>query len=301
MMVLSFRAVMQTLLLAVMLLTTGAAQASSTACPQHFLNGQAPLLTNPKLAAKTRELCFSGYAVLHSGVTRTPLWSAEHLTRARIEAARQTARVNTFHPDPNLPESERAELSDYVRSGFDRGHMAPSGDMPDPQSQDESFSLANMIPQNPDNNRHLWEAIERAVRDLALRDGEVYVVTGPIFAGANVQALKGRVLVPTQIFKAVYDPKRNGAAAYVVQNTEGSDYRMISMADLQQLSGIDPFPALSLTAKAPAIELPQPRQRRPRRNEGASARVPSQPSNQPGTEDDFVGGMLEAIERIGRP
>src|SRR3954453_1234885 len=301
MMVLSFRTVLQTLLLAVMLLTTGAAQASSTACPQHFLNGQAPVLTNPKLSAQTHELCYSGYAVLHSGITRTPLWSAEHLTRERIEGARGTARVNTFHPDPNLPESERAGLSDYARSGFDRGHMAPSADMPDPQSQDESFSLANMIPQNPNNNRYLWEAIERAVRDLALRDGEAYVVTGPIFAGANLQALKGRVLVPTQIFKAVYDPKRNGAAAYVVSNAEGSDYRVLSISELEQLAGVDPFPALPLPAKATAIELPQPRQRRPRRSEGASARVPSRPSDQPGTEDDFVGGMLDAIDRMGRP
>jgi endonuclease G, mitochondrial len=301
MMVLSFRTVLQTLLLAVMLLTTGAAQASSTACPQHFLNGQAPVLTNPKLAAKTRELCYSGYAVLHSGVTRTPLWSAEHLTRERIEGARETARVNTFHPDPNLPESERAVLSDYARSGFDRGHMAPSGDMPDPQSQDESFSLANMIPQNPDNNRHLWEAIERAVRDLTMRDGEVYVVTGPIFSGENLQSLKGRVLVPTQIFKAVYDPKRHGAAAYVVQNAEGNDSRVISIAELQQLAGIDPFPALPQAAKPNAIELPKPRQRRPRRNEGPSAQAPSQPGRQPGPDDDFVGGMLEEIDRIGRP
>jgi endonuclease G len=101
-----------------------------------LLNGQPPTLVNEKLADKTRELCYAGFAVLHSGVTRTPLWSAEHLTQDRITAARGLTRQGEFHPDPNVPEAERAELSDYARSGFDRGHMSPSGDMPTIESQE---------------------------------------------------------------------------------------------------------------------------------------------------------------------
>lgn len=141
-------------------------QAAETQCPEQFWKRAPPQLLNSKLASETRQICYHGYAVLHSGLTRTPLWSAEHLTRERIEAAHGLVRENLFHPDPNLPPRERAELSDYARSGFDRGHMAPSGDMPTSLSQDESFSFANMIPQNPDNNRHLWSELEGSVRDL---------------------------------------------------------------------------------------------------------------------------------------
>ncbi|WP_407927568.1 DNA/RNA non-specific endonuclease [Belnapia mucosa] len=58
------------------------------------------------------------------------------------------------------------------RSGFDRGHMAPSGDMAPLEGQAESFSLANLVPQNPGSNRCLWEGTESAVRELALQEGE---------------------------------------------------------------------------------------------------------------------------------
>ena len=86
-------------------------------------------------------------------------------------------------------------------------HLAPAADMPDERAQHESFSLANMIPQDPQSNRGLWSGIESAVRGLARNSGELYVVSGPVFQGATLQRLRGRVLVPTHIFKAVYDPK----------------------------------------------------------------------------------------------
>ena len=107
--------------------------AAAAACPQHFFGGTAPALTNPKLTPRTRQICYTEFALLHSGLTRTPLWVAEHLTPRRASGARALNRVNNFHADPNLPPDERAELSDYVRSGFDRGHMAPAGDMTTPR------------------------------------------------------------------------------------------------------------------------------------------------------------------------
>jgi endonuclease G len=265
--------------------------AAPTACPEHFEAGQAPDLLNQKLAAKTRELCFSGYADVHSGVTRTPLWSAEHLTRERLEAQRGLERKNTFHPEPRLPTDERAELSDYARSGFDRGHMSPSGDMPDARAQDESFSLANMVPQNPNNHRNLWEGIETAVRDLTHQDGEVYVVTGPIFQGASLQRLNGRVLVPTHLYKAIYDPKRRQAGAYLVENAEGDAYQRVSIADLQEVAGIDPFPGLPQAVKASAMDLPKPR---PHGRSG-SGRTKTSQSEQPFQEKavlDFLRKLL---------
>lgn len=42
---------------------------------------------------------------MHSGVTRGPLWSAEHLVRANVEAARELVRRDSFHAEDALPRA----------------------------------------------------------------------------------------------------------------------------------------------------------------------------------------------------
>jgi endonuclease G, mitochondrial len=234
------------------------ALAAPTACPQHFFGGQAPDFLNDKVSQKTREVCFSSYAVMHSGLTRTPLYAAEHLTKDD-QIKDHPDRKDAFHPEPSLKPEDRAELADYEDSGYDRGHMAPSGDMPDEKSQHESFTLANMIPQDPNNNQQLWKALELATRNLAISSGELYVITGPIFFGPDLKRINGRVLVPTYIFKAVYDPKQNQAAAYLVENVKGKRYAVVPLTTVEELAGIAVFPALAPEAKAAVLALPPPR------------------------------------------
>jgi endonuclease G len=226
-------------------------------CADHFLNGEMPVVDQAH-APQTRTRCFTEFALLHSGVTKTPLWSAEHLTPDRLKAAGKLKRVNSFHPEATLPLQERSELSDYARSGFDRGHMSPSGDMATAKAQRESFSLANMIPQNPCNNEVLWEGIESAVRKLALRRTDLYVVTGPIFDGQTTGVIGSGVMVPTRIYKAVYDPSVGQAGVYVTINKEDSPVNFVSVEQLRQLTGIDVFPNLPASTKNSQMALPSP-------------------------------------------
>jgi len=140
------------------------ASVAATGCPEHFAKGAAPAIVDASMRPRTQELCFEAFAVTYSGVTRTPLWSAEHLTQRRLEAAAALPRINSFHPEPKLRATDRATLADYKASGYDRGHMSPNHDMPTPSAQGESFSLANIVPQAPKINQNLWEGIESAVR-----------------------------------------------------------------------------------------------------------------------------------------
>lgn len=228
-------------------------------CDEVFAGARRPDITNPKLTQRLVPLCFAAFAVLHSAISRTPLYAAERLTRASVAAARSVDRVDAFHDENALPVEDRSRLDDYVRSGFDRGHMAPAGDMPTGPAQAQSFSLANIVPQDRELNRGTWAAIEESVRRLATRRGTLFVITGPVFTGDAVPAINGRVLVPTHLFKALYDPATGEAGAYLVPNRDDAPWRAVSLDDLRQFAGLDVFPALSPSAKARAMDLPEPR------------------------------------------
>lgn len=240
-----------------------ASLAVASQCPAHYVDGRAPDIVNPRMEAATTELCYGVFGVMHSGVTRTPLWSAEHLTGQNLADAKELSRENSFHAEQRLPANARAELADYARSGYDRGHMAPNADMPDRATQRESFTLANMVPQDSEINRHLWAGIEGVVRAMAKKEGNLYVLTGPAFIGANLQKV-GKVLVPTHLYKLVYSPRQHAGGAYFVENKAGATYETLTVAQLESRIGINLLPSLSPPEKQVMLRLPNVRQRKER-------------------------------------
>ena len=249
--------------------------AQPRACPQFFPSGQPPTLLNPKLAPRTTLLCNGAYAALASGVTHGAIWSAERLSAATVLAARGTQRQGQFHPDDRVPFEDQAQLADYRRSGYDRGHMTPSGDMPDEGTQQQSFTLTNIVPQTPQLNRGVWEGIETAVRNLAEREGEIFVVTGPAFQGQEISSIgPSGVLVPTATWKAVYDPHAQGAGVYICGNTARPQCNVLSVLALARITGIEAFPALPERIKTFAMQLPSPEGRSRRRRNIPPEREP---------------------------
>ncbi len=213
------------------------------ACPQ-FFPGAMPKVPNAgQLFA--RELCFDAFAVLHSGLRKTPIYTVEKLTAEQLQDAKDEVRTNRFFVDSRLPSVERATLDDYKGSGFDRGHMAPAGDMPTAQAMAQSFSLANMIPQAPENNRGVWaKAVEKATRQYVMRaGGPVYVFTGPYFGQEPQKIGVSHVWVPTYIYKLVYDPQVNRAWAYWIENRDDArGSKPISYEELVRRTGIELLP-----------------------------------------------------------
>lgn len=213
-------------------------------CPQFFVNGNPPAVApRPKL----RELCYEAFAILHSGETKTPVYVAQRLSRRSVEDADEK-RATKFFADARLPSAERAELDDYKRSGYSRGHMAPAGDMPTPTAMAQSFSLANMVPQDIQHNGGAWAKIEQDTRHYVRRaKGDVFVITGPVFTPESPRIGQNGVRVPTYLFKLVYDQAANRAWVHWQENRQGERVgRPISYRELVQRTGFEFLPDLRL-------------------------------------------------------
>jgi hypothetical protein len=110
------------------------------------------------------------YVLSHDDDKKVARWVSYHLTDEYL--VENAIRSDKFKADPDIPKGKRAELEDYKGSGFDRGHIAPSADMLRSQgTNDESFLLSNMAPQDPSLNRGIWSTLEDDVRDWAKKRG----------------------------------------------------------------------------------------------------------------------------------
>ena len=160
-------------------------------------------------------LCNQAYTSYHSNPDRIPLLVSERVFSKSL--SKKEPRTNDFRADTRLRLRDRAILSDYYKSGYDRGHMAPAGDTNDHKTISESFLLSNMTPQNPELNRTLWKNIETYARIKANLNREVVVLTGVVFNHCQVdEKLKDRVSVPDKYYKIIYG--RGRVDAFMVDN-----------------------------------------------------------------------------------
>lgn len=252
-----FKSLIGTLAFAAGALVFSSANAGFEQCKNMFAGGQPPTLEQGP--GKLRELCFDGFAVLHSGVSKTPVYVAERLNRASLTAGKGLKRTDRFYEEARLPHAERAKLSDY-KSGrveqdgkvvaenlrFDRGHMAPAADSATENAMAQSFSLANMVPQAPQHNRGIWADFEKATRQYVNRaKGDVYVITGPFYAQPVAKLGPGKVWVPTALFKLVYDAQSGRAWAHWSENRDDARAgKPISYEELVRRTGIQFLPGL---------------------------------------------------------
>lgn len=202
-----------------------------------------------------RDLCFDDFAIYYSPIDKKPIYTVERLNGEQLKAP-HPRRTNQFYEEGRLSFSERALLSDYRGSGYDRGHNVPAGDMTQERGMAQSFSLANMMPQARQNNQGIWaKRVEEPTRQYIKRvQGDVYVFTGSVGQAGSIG--KSKVTIPSHLYKLVYDPTKKMAWAYWVENTDEAQMDPpISYAELVLKTGIDFHLPLEINENKPSKQV----------------------------------------------
>ncbi len=199
----------------------------------------------PETSLADTILSYKGFDLGYNETSEQASWVVYILTRDELESG-SISRTDNFRSDKSLA-SGSAALADYRGSGYDRGHMAPAGDMKwDLEAMSQSFLLSNMSPQTPSFNRGIWKKLEEQVRQWALEKDSLYIITGPVLTRVESTIGENKVVVPTYYFKVIVDlsPPGHGMIAFLLPN-EGSDQDMLSYAisvdSLESFTGYDFF------------------------------------------------------------
>ncbi|MFN6565200.1 MAG: DNA/RNA non-specific endonuclease [Nostoc sp. ChiSLP01] len=166
----------------------------------HLLLGNPSGATPTSITPDNYLMAKNQYALSYNNSKGTANWVAWQLNKSWLGDAE---RQNNFRPDSTLPAGwVRITPSAYTGSGYDKGHIAPSGDRTRTvEDNTATFLMTNMMPQTPDNNRNTWGNLEDYCRELVSLGKELYIVAGPF--GSQGQPLKGKVTVPQTTWKIV--------------------------------------------------------------------------------------------------
>jgi endonuclease G, mitochondrial len=189
----------------------------------------------------------AGFSLVYNESHEQASWVAYELTKE--ETIKLFERTDRFIPDPKV-STGTATNADYAGAGYDRGHLAPAADMGWSEiTVAESFYYSNMSPQEPSFNRGIWKKTEELVRNWAVENNSVYVVTGPVLTDGLKTIGENKVSVPNYYYKVILDysqPSIKGIG-FIMPNTSSKEkpsYFAVSIDSVERFTGIDFFPSL---------------------------------------------------------
>jgi endonuclease G len=217
------------------------------------------MLDLPSLKRETRygmpaadQILFNRHYVIgYSYYFRQAKWALEIMDPDKTDVK----RADNFRSDYRVPQMFRADLADYKKSGFDRGHLVASANQREVKIQNsETFLLSNMSPQHPDLNRKIWKNLEEAVRKLDAKKNiyETYVLSGPIFNFNKLVKTIGSeddngvtLPIPHAYFKSILTENHRGTLnmwSFIIPNQASNkpleDFR-VPTTDVENYSGLN--------------------------------------------------------------
>ena len=190
----------------------------------------------------------AAYRLSYNPATRLPVWVAWHLTAEHTDGPYSRKGIK-FAEDEDVPVPRSTNM-DYINSGYDRGHICPSGDNKwSEEAQLQSFLYTNCCPQLHNLNAGDWNELEGKCRKWAQQYGGVYIVSGPLLLNKKHKTIgKNKVVVPEAFFKVVLCMEGEPKAIGFIYRNEANNKTMSSYVntvdDVERLTGLDFFSAL---------------------------------------------------------
>lgn len=198
--------------------------------------------TNPQLPGI--DVAYEGMILSFNPMMHVPNWVSWELTAD--ETSGHAERYDKFMTDESVEGC--AEPWDYSYSGYDRGHMAPAGDMKwSDEAMRHTFYLTNICPQMKSLNTGAWKRLEEKCRQWAKADSAILIVCGPVLTDSIREYIgDSRVAVPERFFKVVLSPYTNPVRGigFIMENgrVEGGMQRAaVSINEVERVTGHDFF------------------------------------------------------------
>ena len=202
----------------------------------------------PEVKSTDTVIVHAAFSLMYSEKNEQASWVAYQLLQSN--SGLKQARSNRFLVDP-IVKTGSATTQDYLKSGYDRGHLAPAADFGwSVEAMNESFYYSNMSPQLPGFNRGIWKKLETQVRNWASLDSCIYVVTGPILNDSLKKIGPNGVSVPRYYYKVILDfySKSPKGIGFILPNESSSASLLdfaIPIGEVEKITGINFFPSLN--------------------------------------------------------
>jgi uncharacterized repeat protein (TIGR01451 family) len=142
-------------------------------------------------------------AIDYSDNLGQPNWASWDLTASDLGSS---GRTDAWAPDSSLPPAfYQVPINAYSGSGYDRGHLCPSGDRTVSVPTNElTFIMSNMMPQASLQNQNIWATFENYCRQTLLSGNkELLIICGPGGFGTNRLSSNSHVTIPAYTWKIV--------------------------------------------------------------------------------------------------
>jgi endonuclease G len=210
--------------------------------PNPIQTCQAHALYGFPQAQGVQPLCQQAYLVGYDASAKLPRFVTYELLPQNALGC--VVRTNAFAANQYITNG--AVPADYIGTNYDKGHMAPDGDLSwDTQVEYESFLMTNMVPQAGSLNRGIWKLLETSVRGWVVQRNQSYTVYVGALYSASDRKIGNGVVVPHGFYKIVINNQTKEIAGWGFPHVEpypnlGNDLTKfrLPIQQIQQTAGV---------------------------------------------------------------